>query len=55
MVGGSCFIFSAIYADATFAFYDMNRHDFVVEPGDFTISVGASSRDIRLSEKIRID
>ena len=38
-----------------FAFYDMNRHDFVVEPGDFTISVGASSRDIRLSEKIRID
>ena len=30
-----------------FAFYDMNRHDFVVEPGDFTISVGASSRDIR--------
>ena len=38
-----------------FAFYDMNRHDFVIEPGDFTISVGASSRDIRLSEKIRID
>ena len=38
-----------------FAFYDMNRHDFVVEPGNFTISVGASSRDIRLSEKIRID
>ncbi len=38
-----------------FAFYDMNRHDFVVEPGDFTISIGASSRDIRLSKKIRID
>ncbi|HBA83673.1 MAG TPA: glycosyl hydrolase [Verrucomicrobia bacterium] len=30
-----------------FAFYDTVRHDWVVEPGDFEVRVGASSRDIR--------
>ena len=31
-----------------FSYYDINSHDFVVEPGDFIIGIGASSRDIRL-------
>ena len=30
-----------------FAFYDVVRHGWTVEPGEFQISVGASSRDIR--------
>ena len=38
-----------------FAFYDTVRHDFVVEPGDFLIQVGASSRDLRLKGTIRVD
>jgi beta-glucosidase len=32
-----------------FAFYDVARRDWTVEPGEFRISVGASSRDIRQS------
>lgn len=38
-----------------FAFYDMDRHDFVVEPGDFLLQVGASSRDLRLKGTVRVD
>ena len=30
-----------------FAFWDPDRHDWVVEPGEFEIRIGASSRDIR--------
>ena len=43
----------ALDSDA-FAYYDMNRHDLRLEPGEFTISVGASSRDIRLKDTICI-
>ena len=43
----------ALDSDA-FAYYDMNRHDLRLEPGEFTISVGASSRDIRLNDTICI-
>ena len=32
-----------------FRFYDPYIHDFVVEPGTFTVQVGASCNDIRLS------
>lgn len=38
-----------------FAYYDINRHEFRIEPGEFTISVGASSRDIRLKDTIYIN
>ena len=38
-----------------FAFYDMDRHDFVVEPGDFLLQAGASSRDLRLKGTIRVE
>lgn len=38
-----------------FAFYDMDSHDFVIEPGNFSIFVGASARDIRLKDKIWIE
>lgn len=37
-----------------FAFYNVNTHDWCVESGDFEILVGASSRDIKLKEKLRV-
>ncbi len=37
-----------------FAFYDMDRHSFVVEPGTFNILLGASSRDIRLTTAVTL-
>jgi beta-glucosidase len=37
-----------------FAYYCVNREDFVVENGAFDIMIAASSRDIRLSERIVI-
>lgn len=37
-----------------FAYYNVNIHDWHVETGNFTIFAGASSRDIRLSAKIKV-
>lgn len=37
-----------------FAFYDVDSRNWAVETGDFEILIGASSRDIRLSETIHI-
>lgn len=37
-----------------FAFWDEKSHQWVVEPGKFTISVGSSSRDIHLSQDCKI-
>lgn len=37
-----------------FAFYSETAHDWVVEEGDFVISVGASSRDIRANAEIYV-
>ena len=37
-----------------FAYYDLSRDDWHVEPGVFTIQVGASSRDLRVSERVSV-
>ena len=39
----------------SFGFYDVDSHGFVVEAGEFEIQVAASSRDIRLKDKVYID
>jgi len=39
----------------SFAYYETKIHDWYVESGDFVIEVGASSRDIRLSETVHVD
>ncbi len=41
--------------DESFRYYDPRQHRFVVEPGEFEILVGASSRDIRLRTRIHVD
>ncbi|MGW0705648.1 glycoside hydrolase family 3 C-terminal domain-containing protein [Streptomyces sp. NPDC002643] len=37
------------------SFYSVARHAWVLEPGEFTIEVGASSRDIRLGATIVVE
>lgn len=39
----------------SFAYYNVNIHDWHVETGDFNILVGASSRDIRLKAKVKVN
>lgn len=36
------------------AFYDVSRHSFHVEPGDFDIAVGSASNDIRLRATLQV-
>ncbi len=38
----------------SFAFYNVNINDWYAESGEYKILVGASSRDIRLEEKIKV-
>lgn len=40
--------------DRDFSEYEVNIHDFAVVSGEYTIQIGASSRDIRLSKTIKI-
>jgi beta-glucosidase len=40
--------------EASFAFYDPEQRGWVAEPGEFTIHVGSSSRDIRLQGKFTL-
>lgn len=42
------------HATRNFAFYDVKRHDFKVEPGIFNVMVGASSDDIRLRGNVEV-
>lgn len=37
-----------------FSFYDVATKKWIVEPGDFEIQIGSSSRDIRLKAKIKV-
>ena len=37
-----------------FAYYSIERHDWIVEEGDYQIRIGSSSRDIRLSATIAV-
>ena len=41
--------------ERAFAAFDPEQSTWVVEPGEFEIRVGASSRDIRLRERITFD
>jgi beta-glucosidase len=34
-----------------FSFYDVGKHDWSAEPGEFSILVGSSSADIKLQGK----
>lgn len=38
-----------------FAYYETAVHDWFVETGDYTVMIGASSRDIRLEAKVHVD
>lgn len=38
----------------SFSFYDIESHSFVVEPGEFIIRLGSSSRDIKLQDSITV-
>jgi beta-glucosidase len=40
--------------EKAFAFYNLNKKSWTVEPGEFEILMGSSSRDIRLKNKIEI-
>lgn len=40
---------------AAFAFYDVNRHDWAVDAGAFTVNIGSSSRDLPLSATVTLN
>src|SRR5690606_35035041 len=37
------------------AYWDVALDRFVIEPGDYAVAVGASSRDLRLEDEIELD
>ena len=37
-----------------FAYYDVKKHDWTVEPGDFDVYVGHSSAQIELTGKVAV-
>ena len=39
----------------SFAYYDISVHDFRTDAGQYTIWVGASSRDLRLSGEVELN
>ena len=46
---------SFILDKRSFAYYETAIHDYYVESGDFTVMVGASSNDIRLTQQISVE
>jgi beta-glucosidase len=46
--------FSTTLTRDAFEYYDIIKHDFILEPGSFKIRVGASSRDIRLEGDVEL-
>jgi len=38
-----------------FAYYDAEKKAYAVEPGDFEVQLGASSQDIRLTGRVRVN
>jgi beta-glucosidase len=45
--------FRLVPAEA-FAHWDETRQAYAVEPGEYEVQVGASSRDIRLAGRVRV-
>ena len=45
---------NAVLDRDAFSFYDTASKEFVLEPGDFTVSVGSSSADLPLSVTVKI-
>jgi beta-glucosidase len=42
------------FGTRAFAYWSVERHGWIVDEGDFTIAVGASSRDLRLSGTVHV-
>ena len=36
------------------SFYDVDKNDWVAEPGEFEVLIGSSSRDIRLKDSFAL-
>ena len=51
--GGSVHV-ELVLADEAFSYYDIDRKQFVVEPGEFTISVGGSSDNLPLRTTVTL-
>ncbi|MDE6489927.1 MAG: fibronectin type III-like domain-contianing protein, partial [Muribaculaceae bacterium] len=39
---------------SAFEYYDLDRHEFVMEPGDFDIMVGRSSAELPLRTRVTL-
>jgi beta-glucosidase len=38
-----------------FTHYDVDKKTYTVDPGEFEVQLGASSQDIRLTARVRVD
>ncbi len=45
---------SVAFDDHAFSYYDVSQHQWLRAPSDYTIAVGSSSRDIRLTDTVKI-
>jgi beta-glucosidase len=53
--GGSRKVTFTLVPENDLAYYDEGKKAFAVEPGEFEVQLGASSRDIRLTGRVRVD